>query len=320
MFCKRIALLTLYLFITISSYGCLGLLTYVLFEEPENEITKVEVVEQETVSPEDSNRQEPENENNDHRSSEDDTDETDNVTFPNLYDLDMSSASAFISDVYSKYGIMISDRHRYLSGPDGENMMRELGGALYAFTPTFIRVLVAEYKEYGGAFTIRLETYSSTEYGTTLWDRDLTITLHYDSDPVECGITTAVLAHELAHAVHFIIEEYIGEAQSLKELRAFNGSFEYVGEYYDDVWDPAIHSSYFAYDYGMSDHYEDFATIIEMLAGFPEEMLDRLSDGQNDPLIQKTMYLREIMYHYIAETDVFASLYEAERYLNIQAA
>ena len=199
-------------------------------------------------------------------------------------------------------------------------MMRELDRALSLFSPEFIKTLVAEYEEYGSSFSVILEDYSSTEYGMTSWDGDLTITLHYDSDPEECGITAAVLAHELAHAAHFIIEEYIGETRSMLELRFFNGAHKYVEDDYEDVWDPDVHVFYFAYDYGMYDYYEDFATIIEMLVAFPEDMLDRFNDHRYEALANKAVYLRDVMYSYISDSNVFAPLYDGGTIFDSKAA
>ena len=319
MICKRFVLIMLCLLIAISSYGCFGLLLTALGDELADESDISEVVVHEPIELEDKTSQESEDEEQ-YDNDIDYTDEIESEIFPNTYELDMSSAEAFIADVEYTYEVKLLDKFGFLSGSSGDSMMRELDKALSIFTPKFVRALVTEYKEYGSSFTISLEDYSSTEYGMTSWDEDLTISLHYDSDPEECGITAAVLAHELAHAAHFIIEEHIGETRSMLELRFFNGVHGYVEDDYEYVWIPDVHALYFAYDYGMYDYYEDFATIIELLVAFPGEMVDRLSDHRHEALAKKTTYLRDIMNSHISDSNVFAPLNVAEPSLDTPAA
>jgi len=321
---KRFSFIILCFLIVLSSYGCIALLLDGIASEVIDDTKGKNPAVVEVSDPEDHKVKTPPDEvrHNTNPTDQDDDGDVDDVSSPDLYTLDMSSDDAFIDDVLRTYGVELIDRRSYLSGSDGEELMRELNHALSLFAPDFIRALVTEYSEYGARFFIRLEGPSYTEFGMTEWDRDLTITLHYHRDPEENGITAAVLAHELAHAAHFVIEEYLGEARSLAELRHFNGPFDYVEDDYDYVWDYDKHGSYFAYDYGMYDYYEDFATIIEMLVAFPEDLLERFSDFQYEALFQKTAYLRDIMYYYISDAcfPVFAPLYEAEKIWDAPAA
>ena len=319
---KRSILILLCFFIALSSFGCVGLLADFLSEEFTDSISEKELAILEIKNPKPLNTPDPEDEYHDDLNYTDPVDEPQYLPDHDLYTLDMSSADAFIADVKSAYNIELSDNAGYLSGSDGADLMRELDHALSLFTPTFITHLVAEYEDYGSRFFLDLKGPSSTEFGITEWDRNLTITLHYDSDPEENGITAAVLAHELAHSIHFIIEEYIGEARSESELRYFNGVFDYVEDDYDRIWDSDVHGFVFAYDYGMYDYYEDFATVLEMLVAFPDEMQERFSDSQHEALLKKTIYLREIMYYYISNTcfPVFSPLYEAEALWDARAA
>jgi len=319
MIVRKTVLIILCLLVAVSSYGCIGLLFTILGDEIENDAA-INIVAEEPVEPEDKIILEPGEEYNNLPYLTDEDEDLGNEPPFILYELDMSSAEAFIDDVKSTYNLVLLDRYDYLSGADGKTIMHELSYALSLFTPRFIMELIAEYEEYGSEFSVHLEGPSSTEFGMTEWDRNLIITLHYDRDPDENGITAAVLAHELAHAIHFIIEEYIGEDRSMLELRSFNDAFNYVDDDYDTVWDPDIHGFYFAYDYGMYDYYEDFATVIEMLVAFPDEMLDRLSDHSHDPLARKTMYLRDIVYQHVSETGVFDPLYKAEVFIGASAA
>ena len=309
---KRSVIILLCLMIAFSSFGCIDFLSEIFADELAGIFDDINTSVYETAAPEEKDSSYPSNTGID----EDEEDED----LPEPHELDMSSAEAFITDVKSIYNVTLRDNPGHLSGPDGDFLMRELDRALSSFSAGFIRSLVEEYREYGSAFIISLEGSSTTEFGMTLWDGDLTIILHYDADPDENGVTAAVLAHELAHAAHFIIEEYIGETRSMMELRSFNGIHSYVGEDYEEIWDPDIHSFYFSYDYGMYDYYEDFATIIEMLVAFPAEMQSRLSDKRHEPLILKTIYIRDIMHYYVSYTDLFTFLNETEAFGKLPAA
>jgi len=309
---KRSVCFILSLFIVLSSYGCIALLSSVFMEESTSDEDVTEAFLHTASDPEDNKTPEPVDEIDLYIDNTENSEDFKTEEPTNPHELDMSSAEAFIADVKNTYGIDLIDRHDYLKSPDGDRMMHDLSYTLSLFSPLFINTLVDEYKEYDSAFLIYLEGPSRTEYGMTVWDRDLIITLHYDRYPDECGISAPVLAHEMAHAVHFIIEEYIDETRSMLELRFFNGAHDYVGDAYEHAWDPDVHGFYFAYDYGMYDYYEDFATVIEMLVAFPVDMCDRFSDGYHDPLMRKTAYLRDLMSYYISENGIFTPLYDAE--------
>ena len=239
-----------------------------------------------------------------------------------LYELDMSSSEAFIKDVKKAYNITLIDSYNVLSGLDGEYLKSELNHGLSLFSPRFIKKLVSIYSEYDASFIIELGGVNIHEYGCTEWDRDLTITLYYNVVPSENGITAAVLAHEMGHAVHFILEEAIGESRSEKDLREFNGEFDYVGYSYVYEWDKGTHSFVFAYNYGMYDYYEDIATIFELLAEKPDEMFGRLSNYRYEVLFLKTSYIRDMTYLHISDecSAIFAPLSSAESYWEQAAA
>ena len=232
------------------------------------------------------------------------------------YRLDKSSAEAFAADMKVTYGIILRDRYNHLTGPHAKWMMLELDHALSLFSPEFIVTLVSRYAKHGATFSLELGDHNDYQYGRTVWSSDLTIVLYHDHNPARSGITAAVLAHELAHAAHFIIEGQIGEAHLERDMTSFNGSHQYVGDLYDEKWRQDIHGFYFAYDYSMYDYYEDIATVMEWLVFAPDEMTERLSDYRHEALFRKTMYIRDIMYYYISDacSALFLPFYEAEAY------
>jgi len=237
---------------------------------------------------------------------------------------DMSSAEAFIEDVYLVCGVILEDNNGFLSASFGKDLMHEIDAVLKLFSPAFIKEMVIFYATFGSDLIICLEGEDEEMFGYVVWDlnADLIITLYHSSDPDENGVSLPTLTHELAHAAHFIVEEYIGEKQSEQIMRAFNGRFDYLEDDYEHKWNEVTHGTAFAYDYGLYDYYEDWATTIEMFTMFDHlELTDRLSVWRNEPLFRKAQYVRDMMYHYISDDchQLFAPLYEAEEYMKAAA-
>ena len=226
--------------------------------------------------------------------------------------LNTTSVDAFIRDIKTTYAIMLTDKNGYLSGPDGQRMMEELGRCLALYSPGFIQKLVACYSRYDANFIVQLEGPVNGKLGHTDWADDLVISLYYNSHPSYSGISAAYLSHELGHTVHFLVEKETGGMSNESEITVFNRNFSYVGDRYNRVWSEGTHGTTFAYDYGMCNHYEDVATILERLVADPEGMCSRLNDPQNTPLRKKTEYIRDMAYQYISDecAAVFAPLNE----------
>jgi hypothetical protein len=242
---------------------------------------------------------------------------------PLLSTLDKSSPSAFIDSVWEQYMVILQDSDKLLYTEKGLEYKQEIERALLLFSPAFMKTLVNIYhKEYRATYILRLGGHNDEQYGTAEWFNNIIITLYLDNDPVFCGINAAVLAHEIGHTIHYLFEEYIGEEQSERDMKEFNGDFFYVGDRYDRVWRYELHGTTFAYDYSLYCYYEDIATIFELLAEDPEGMTQRLSDPRNEPLFLKTQYIREMTYKYISDECylIFMPLYEAEEILGLRAA
>jgi hypothetical protein len=204
---------------------------------------------------------------------------------------------------------VLIDAYELLDGDEGEWVMEEIERCLMLFTPGFIRALVSMYEEYNSGFTLSLAGPPNEEFGSILWDGDLTINLRYSDNPDINGVNAATLGHELGHAIHFIVEEIVGEETIRDSFVSMNGDFSYAGDRYHILWNPEIHTAAFAYNYGMSDVYEDVATIFELLASEPEQMRVRLSDPAYGTLRQKIEYVRYLtLYVYDGEIALFAPL------------
>jgi len=233
------------------------------------------------------------------------------------------SVENFAARLEAEYSILLEDEDGVLSGAAGQMLMGEIDKGFKLFSSGFIRKMTDFYSEYDSQFILRIKQAPyNGDQGIAEWEDDITIILYYDSDPELNGVTVPVMVHEFGHAAHFIVEEYIGEAQSESDMKAFNGDFSYDKDHYDELWDEEIHGAVFAYDYGMSDYYEDIATVFEMLAEEPEKMHSRLIDTRNEPLFLKTSYIRGIMYQYISNEcyAIFEPLYHAEEYWRQPAA
>ena len=146
--------------------------------------------------------------------------------------LDMSSAEAFVRDVSGVYSITLVDSHGYLSGADGRRLMEDICKCLSRFSPKFINRIAELYAEYGSRIILRLDDPQSKDSGYVEWKTDLTISMRYNPDPKKNRVSCAVLAHELGHAVHFLINDAVGKQKVEGDLKALNGSYAYLGSQY----------------------------------------------------------------------------------------
>ncbi|MDR2531997.1 MAG: hypothetical protein LBC82_04065 [Oscillospiraceae bacterium] len=235
--------------------------------------------------------------------------------------LDKSSPQAFTDSIWEIFIIVLTDDEDFLSEENSSDYMDEIEHALMLFSPEFMRTMVSYYhREYSSTYFINISGYNEDLAGLAkrAWypgfGGNVSVTLFFDSDAENCGITAPVLAHEIAHTVHYLIEDFTDAGQIEKEMQALNGDFIYVDVLFNAFWNEALHSTTFANEYGMHCHYEDIASIIGLLVGDPDGMAVRLSDPQNEPLFLKTQYIREMFYEYISDDCflVFAPLYNAE--------
>ncbi|MCL2633240.1 MAG: hypothetical protein FWD34_01865 [Oscillospiraceae bacterium] len=225
-----------------------------------------------------------------------------NDYFDGYIKLDKSSPEAFIEDVREVYDIRLRDAFGYLSGTGGERMMDEIELGLGVFSPDFIKSMTAMYEKRLMYFIIILDQPSDIYAGTMEWKEDLVITLHYNRMAYLNGITAQTLAHEIAHAITFIIQETkIGYIRLENDMNSINRGMNYVGNSYHSLWDRHKHSTTFAYSYGMSNFYEDIATIFEYLVYQPHDMEARLGNTNNEPLYQKVEYIMKMTYQYISD-------------------
>jgi hypothetical protein len=238
-------------------------------------------------------------------------------------ELDKSSPKAFIDSVWTQYMIILEDDEELLYTEKGLGHMQEIEHALWLFSPEFMREMVNYFhKEHSSTYIIRLGGHNDDQYGIAEWRGNVVVTVYFDRKPALNGITAPVLAHEIGHTIHYLIEEFIGELRSERDMKSFNGDFHYAGSRYDRVWREKLHGTTFAYDYGMHCYYEDIATIFELLVEDPNEMTARLSNPNNEPLLLKTQYIREMTYRYVSDDCwmIFMPLYEAEEILGLRAA
>ena len=244
--------------------------------------------------------------------------------------LNTSSAEAFIDSVREIYNVILEDDYGLLHDEIGESRMKELELTLVMYSPAFIRILVSIYNDMGSNFIISIVESEDDAFGSASWaeGEDLIITLNYYNDELDGGVNHDTLSHELAHAMHFIIEEKIGYDHAEEDMMAFNQGFPYVEDYVGE-WDEELHSPIFAYDYGMYNYLEDWATVIEELTMLTqrglttstEELSERLSDPRNEPLLRKAQYIREMIYKYISEecSVIFFVLYDVEDFMRAAA-
>ncbi|MCL2019207.1 MAG: putative zinc-binding metallopeptidase [Oscillospiraceae bacterium] len=218
--------------------------------------------------------------------------------------LNKTSPEAFAEDVRDVYGIVILDVHGHLASSEGKKHMGIIETCLGRFTPEFIRKLVSVYNESGRRFIIRLEDYNNKDDvagNVRRTDKALTIRLFYNVKAYDSfGISVDVLAHEIGHAITFLIQDDIGRGTLEAEMRAFNGDFDYVGEQYAEKWNRSKHSTTFVTAYAMSDYHEDIAEIFGFLIAYPSHIRRTVNNPDNEALRDKIKYIGRMTFLYVS--------------------
>jgi hypothetical protein len=155
---------------------------------------------------------------------------------------------------------------------------------------------------------------------------------HHPTNEEANGITNWALAHEIGHVIHHVIfnHQFVARGSIDTSIRntlsRLNGSFSYTntsGADARDRWNASTHGTTFVNHLGMTDATEDIATMFEVLVsnttyGITQDIVTRLSNPVNDPLLQKMIYIRDLTYKYIGEpATLFNPIYEALEMLAI---
>ncbi len=181
-------------------------------------------------------------------------------------DTDTTITSAkVIKEFKATYGIDITDPHKLFESKDGNKYIKAVVGALDAFSPAFLKAVVADYKRYGMSVTLIISKETATSKrggysGLAITDGKKATATVYGND----GITTGVIAHELGHLVHYAFEGRAGETKLESAWSKYNKyggktlkyNQSYIG---NDIY-------VFADEYGSTDYYEDVASNFELLA------------------------------------------------------
>jgi len=198
-------------------------------------------------------------------------------------------ASALLYALEEKYGIDIKDPDRLLTS---ENCVI-VDESLAILSVPVIDGILESLDEDGRDFSLVFADETYDALGETVFAHDgIEITIYaprdtYDPEMTN-GITVETIVHEFGHVLHDIFEDEFG-IQAVEETWCrLNGFYEY-----GDEWDENA-ERYFAYDYGMTDYYEDVATVFEDLAAYPVVTEGRLAKEENDPLYLKAKYLYEM--------------------------
>lgn len=207
---------------------------------------------------------------------------------------DTVGAARTVDELERKYGFEIEDPDRLLSDENGEENCAILDETLEIFSKPLIKGFLRSLWRRDCAFSMEFVDEHSDSLGETSYRSDL---IHIKifaprntPDPsVTNGITVETIAHELGHAIHDALEYQYGMDEVEDIWTSLNGGYEYGEEWEDGC------EAFFAYEYGMTDYYEDVATVFEDLAAFSLVMSSKLSQQEYDPLYMKVKYLYSMM-------------------------
>ena len=218
-------------------------------------------------------------------------------------------SSALLYALEKKYGIDIEDPDHLLT-PENCIVLDE---SLAILSIPVIDGILEFLEEDGRDFSLVFADETYDALGETIFTYDeIEITIYaprdtYDPEMTN-GITVETIVHEFGHVLHDIFEDEYGIRPVKETWCQLNGSSEY-----GDEWDENA-EHYFAYDYGMTDYYEDVATVFEDLAAYPVVTEGRLAKEENDPLYFKAKYLYEMTdgLFDLSESTLFDPFFEAK--------
>ena len=244
--------------------------------------------------------------------------------------LDTSSRQSFITDVYETYGIVIRDRASALSGRDGVDIMNAIDYTLSSYTPEFVQMLAYIFRTTHNAPFI-IDLLESRQMGggagnagrwINVWNPStnsmgseyrISMINTYNISSRQVNSYGNVFAHEFGHAVHHALLYVLGTRQAEqmeRDFTAFNGNFRYTGTQHGN-FNMSTHGTTFVSRISLEHWEEDVAEIFAYLTYNPTGMVDRISNTRNQPLLDKTIFLRDMVYEYIGFTPIFAPVYEA---------
>ena len=207
---------------------------------------------------------------------------------------DSIGAARTVSDLQKKYGFTIKDPDGLLSDENGPENCAVIDQTLEIFSKPLIKGFLKNLWRRDCSFSMEFLDEASDSLGETSYDyNNIRIKIFAPRDTrdpsMTNGITVETIAHELGHAVHDALEYQYGADEIERTWTKLNGSYAY-----GDEWDNGC-EAFFAYEYGLTDYYEDIATVCEDLAAFPLVMSSRLSQPENEPLYLKAKYLYTMM-------------------------
>jgi hypothetical protein len=207
---------------------------------------------------------------------------------------DSIDAARTVSDLQKKYGFTIKDPDGLLSDENGPENCAVIDKTLEIFSKPMIKGFLKILWRRDCSFSMEFLDEASNSLGETSYDyNNIRIKIFAPRDTrdpsIFNGITVETIAHEIGHAVHDALEYQYGTDEIKRVWTKLNGSYTY-----GDEWDSGC-DAFFAYEYGLTDYYEDIATVFEDLAAFPQATASRLSQPESEPLYLKVKYLYTMM-------------------------
>ncbi len=205
-----------------------------------------------------------------------------------------------------KYGIKVVDESKYLKQED----IIVLNSALSLFGENVIKKIIEFYKSVGVSFSITIlnPTEEVIKKGTLAYafqeGSASGVNLYTPKGYFKGGIHADVIAHELGHIVHYILDYQVGEQKLKEEYTKLN-----KGEQYDDNYKPE-EQYIFPNEYGSTNYYEDFASMFELFAKSPNEMKSKISTGKYFALHHKAKVIKQFAESYFGKFNGIFNLIE----------
>ena len=199
-----------------------------------------------------------------------------------------------LTDLEQQYGFPIYDPDGLLSGEEGKINRDVLTEALDTLSVPLIRGMLQNLQRREISFEMifldeESDNLAQTEYSHSMIRIRVYAPREFFDSEADDGITLQTITHEFGHVFHDVLESEYGPDAFREAWSFLNGEHNYGDEWSKDC------GHYFAYDYGLTEYYEDVATVFENLGAYPLIASSRFTREENTPLYLKAKLLYTLM-------------------------
>ncbi len=188
------------------------------------------------------------------------------------------------------YGITIDMEHGFWGYT---YFLDELEQCYNNFPQNLIKEMTKYYKSKGKKVVVKLRYRDDTELGGSFSEEGKTIYINTTPHGVNDLAGRQVLAHETGHFLQMYINDKYGAKKLKNEWIKLNNKIAYTGDKWSKEGDKF--PTYFPRNYGSRNYGDDFAVIVEYLAGASDAIRNILYSSPSSPIAKKVNLINDIL-------------------------